>query len=73
MTDGQIRKYERSLVRKFMWWGIFNTSKLLPNDYQILKSRLIDITVFALFTLGMARATRLLFFRQEMMFIEGLM
>lgn len=56
-----------------MWWGIFNTSKLLPNDYQILKSRLIDITVFALFTLGMARSMRLLFFRQEMMFIEGLM
>lgn len=33
MTDRQIRKYERSLASKFIWWGIFNTSKLLPSDY----------------------------------------
>lgn len=73
MTSRQIIKYERNLVLKFLWWGLRNKDKMMPFDYQICTSKLIDFGLIAIGTLLLAKYSRKFLFKQEILGIENFM
>ena len=65
MKPKQIKKYENKLVRRFLWWSLFNRDKMEGLDWKICFSKGVDIVAGVLISLMMARQARRFLFRVD--------
>ena len=73
MTDQQISKYQNSLVRRFLWWGLWNQEKMEINDWKIVTAKIINIVGLNCLAFFAGAIFRSFLFKHEFITIESLL
>lgn len=73
MTENQINKYQRSMVRKFIWWSLWNKDKMETQDWMLCFTHTLDIVGFIGLGLFLAKVTKNFLFRTDFIGIEHLL
>ena len=73
MTDTEIQKHKSSLVKKLLFWSLFNKKKMNFDDWCICFSKIIDVSLLLALTLFMARISRFFLFKYEFIMAESIM
>ena len=73
MTENQINKHQKSMVRKFLWWSLWNKDKMEKQDWMLCFSHTLDIIGFIGLGLFLAKVTKNFLFRTDFIGIEHVM